>query len=121
LLLGTAWSQQILAKPEAKRKCPFGFGSSSKDEPQAKEQPRQLFATDGEDTAATTAIEYPAQLFTCKAGAVASTDSAAFGAADYERIVTAVIAAYDAAAEGQARTDFAACTLRLAGHDLMDY
>ena len=52
---------------------------------------------------------------------MAQTDTTTFGAADYERVVGAVISAYDATAEGSARTDFAACTLRLAGHDLMDY
>jgi len=40
LLIGGAWSQQIIAKPESKKKCPFGFGS--KDEPQDKFLPRQL-------------------------------------------------------------------------------
>lgn len=60
-------------------------------------------------------------MFTCSGTAIATTDSATFTSTDYENVISAVIAAYDAETAGQDQTDWAGCVLRLAGHDLMDY
>lgn len=65
---------------------------------------------------------FPSQILVCPAGKTErhTTSAEEFGANDYEEVVKEVISAMDPLADRE-RTDYAACLLRLAGHDLMDY
>ena len=87
-------------------KCPFGYGSDDKEEGPMK---RVLQST----------IQYPSELFTCsKANKTLTTNTTTFSSDLYSTIALEVFAQYDGAADKAA---YAACIVRLAGHDFMDY
>lgn len=66
--------------------------------------------------------KYPSEVLVCPAGTVeVLATGPTFKKTDYEAVVKEVIALYDALQTVPEQTAFAACLLRLAGHDLMDF
>ena len=113
----------LLAGVTSAGKCPFGYGSGS------QQEAAQLSASDDamvqlKDTANDNSKwKYPSEILKCpadKAEAI-STNTAHFKKEDYMTVVKEVIALYDAEQGVPAQTAFAACLVRLAGHDLMDF
>lgn len=64
-------------------------------------------------------MTYPSEVLTCPSNKVLTTPNT-FTQTTYTDIVTAVIALYDGKGSADAK-NFAACILRLAGHDFMDF
>ena len=111
LLVSAVLGQQLMNEPVAadvepaevvkKSKCPFGFSSSSS-------EPRKLQEN----------VRYPSDIFKCSGTAVQKTSVEQFSGDDYEAIVDSVISGYEKSSNP---TQYAACLLRFAGHDFMDY
>lgn len=67
--------------------------------------------------------KYPSEVLVCPSGTAEAlaTNTGHFKKTSYETVVKEVIALYDAEQTVPKQTAFAACLLRLAGHDLMDF
>ena len=92
---------------KAKSKCPFGYTSSPK-----PDAPGETLLSSKEGAA-----HYPSQVLTCpKEGKVLQTE--AFTGAQYEELASKIIEQQHGSED---KTKYAACLLRLEGHDLMDF
>jgi hypothetical protein len=95
------------------KKCPFGYGSddtNKTDDLKTNVHPRVL------DT-----IEYPSQILVCPSNkSKVLTTPSSFNSTLYESISTAIFTLFNTM-DSTTATNFAACNLRLAGHDFMDF
>jgi len=94
-------------------KCPFGFGGESESQEENSDQHRKLQS-----------INYPSDYFTCPKEPVLTTQF--MTSEDYKQVVDEIIAQYDAVPDvitdnHNLRGQYAACLVRLAGHDFMDF
>lgn len=62
--------------------------------------------------------KYPADILICKSDKKVLKTAADFGYDDYEAVAESVNELYE---DTEHKADFAACLVRLAGHDLMDW
>jgi len=89
---------------KVKSKCPFGFTSGNKPGSQALAEVESGGA------------KYPSDILICPANKVMETES--FSKVEYEALAIEIIEHQNASDD---KTNYAACLLRLEGHDLMDF
>lgn len=99
-------------------KCPFGYDTPATNESIPHDHPRVR-----------STAEYPSEIFTCSGTGTTigiPTTTSAFDMAKYKEIVAEVVTQYEAvssavSANSNPRAKYAACLVRAAGHDFMDY
>ena len=89
-------------------KCPYGYGSSDTNTTTVTEVRRLQ------------TVNHPGDILTCNRTAVTSTNTTTFNSTtNYQNIANGVITQYDLNTTD--KNTYAACLVRLAGHDFMDY
>ena len=106
VVLAAINQESLAARVRGKGKCPFGFSSGD----DGSEETALVQVKDG-------GVHYPSQVLTCsKDGKVMQTKH--FTEDQYEELANQIIAQQFGSGD---KTKYAACLLRLAGHDLMDF
>jgi len=113
----------LLDNASAKKKCPFGYGASSKEETDEVEVPEEVKGAHPRVQAGET---YLSELYTCGTTAPTVTPTNNKTNAQYEAIVSTIIAKWNSISStvtdnSNPRGSYAGCLVRLAGHDFMDF
>lgn len=123
----------LLAGLASAGRCPFGYGSDAPQQAtvQLNEHGESMDVqlqtntknSSASGNAANPKWKYPSDILKCPSGTteVAATDIRTFKKENYETVVKEVITLLDNLQTEAEQTAFAACLLRLAGHDLMDF